>query len=73
MPDEPRAASETRSLSLTALMALAQLPGLRCGALSPLARIAAPAGAPDRDPSPPRCTRSTAIGPHCRRRSWIPA
>ncbi|MBL8245523.1 MAG: zinc ribbon domain-containing protein [Rhodanobacteraceae bacterium] len=49
MPDEPRAASETRSLSLTALMALAQLPGLRCGALSPLARIAAPAGAPDRD------------------------
>lgn len=49
MPDDPQAAIETRSLPLTALLALAQLPGLRCGALSPLARIAAPAGATDRD------------------------
>jgi hypothetical protein len=49
MPDDPRTAIETRHLPLTALLALAQLPGLRCGALSPLARIAAPTGAPDRD------------------------
>lgn len=49
MPDDPRTAIETRSLPLAALMALAQLPGLRCGALSPLARIAAPESAPDRD------------------------
>jgi hypothetical protein len=49
MQDDPQAALETRRLPLTALQALAHLPGLRCGALSPLARIAAPSGAPDRD------------------------
>ncbi len=45
------AASESTEIRISrrALKALADIPGLRCGPLSPLARLAAPPEAPDRD------------------------